>query len=261
MLMNKLKLSDRRFLEEIFDMGGGYVLNFSDRTFAEFFENELSINIDDPKYRSNGTSKAKRLRAFLQIESEAVVAKALRALWDHREAIREPSDAQDEKARHQKEHFFDIVHLIEGAASTARTDAIEKFAENETLEELISAIERDIRADKPAAALDRLHTYCMKKFAYVLDQKGIKFDKDAPLQSRAGKYIKALESEGSIRDISLKIMKSSISIFDSFNSIRNNDSFAHDNEIVDRVEARFIFDAVTNILRFMKGFETSRFGQ
>jgi len=156
MLMNKLKLSDRRFLEEIFAMGSGYVLNFSDRTFAEFFENELSINIDDPKYRSNGTSKAKRLRAFLQIESEAVVAKALRALWDHREAIREPFDAQDEKARHQKDRFFDIVHLIEGAASTARTDAIEKFAENETLEELISAIERDIRADKPAAALDRL---------------------------------------------------------------------------------------------------------
>ena len=101
----------------------------------------------------------------------------------------------------------------------------------------------------------------MKKFAFVLDQKEIAFDKDAPLHSRAGKYIKALESEGRVRDISLKIMKSSISIFDSFNSIRNNDSLAHDNEIVDKVEARFIFDAITNILRFMKGFETNRFGQ
>jgi hypothetical protein len=30
---------------------------------------------------------------------------------------------------------------------------------------------------------------------------------------------------------------------------------------VDKVEARFIFDAITNILRFMKGFETNRFGQ
>ncbi len=204
--MTKLKLSDRRFLEEVFEMGSGYVLNFSDRTFAEFFENELSVNIDDPKYRLNGVSKAKRLRAFLQIETEAVVAKALRALWEYRDAVRGPFDGQGETARTQKDRFFAIIHSIEGAVSTACTDAIEKFAENQTLEELISAIERDIRADKPAAALDRLHTYCMKKFAYVLDQKGITVDKDAPLQSRAGRYIKALESEGAVRDISLKIM-------------------------------------------------------
>lgn len=242
-------------------MGGGYVLNFSDRTFAEFFEDELSVNIDDPKYQRNGTSKAKRLRAYLEIESEAVVAKTLRALWVHRESVRGPFDGKDEALRRQKERFFEIVHSIEGAMSTARTDAIEKFAENQTLEELISGIERDTRANKPEAALDRLHTYCMKKFAYVLGQKGVAFDKDAPLQSRVGKYIKALESEGRVRDISLKIMKSSISIFDSFNNVRNNDSFAHDNEIVDEVEARFIFDAITNILRFMKRFETNRFGQ
>lgn len=197
----------------------------------------------------------------MEIESEAVVAKALRALWEYRDSLREPSDEQKETVRQQKDRFFGIVHSIEGAMSIARTDVIEKFAENQTLEELISAIERDTQANKPEAALDRLHTYCMKKFAFVLDQKGIAFDKDAPLQNRAGKYIKVLESEGRVRDISLKILKSSISIFDSFNSIRNNDSFAHDNEIVDKVESRFIFDAITNILRFMKGFETNRFGQ
>lgn len=194
-LMTKLRLSDRRFLEEVLEMGGGYVLNFSDRTFAEFFEDELSVNIDDPKYQRNGTSKAKRLRAYLEIESEAVVAKTLRALWVHRESVRGPFDGKDEALRRQKERFFEIVHSIEGAMSTARTDAIEKFAENQTLEELISGIERDTRANKPEAALDRLHTYCMKKFAYVLGQKGVAFDKDAPLQSRVGKYIKALESE------------------------------------------------------------------
>jgi Abortive infection C-terminus len=259
--MSRLRQKDRNFLDEVFEMGSGYVLNFSDRTFAEFFESELSVDIDDPKYRSNGSSKGKRLRAFLQIESEALVAKALRALWEYRDDVRGPFDTQDETVRHQKDRFFNIVHSIEGAVSLARTDAIDKFADNQTLEELISAIKRDIQANKPEAALDRLHTYCMKKFAYFLDQKGIAFDKDAPLQSRAGKYIKALEGEGRVRDISLKIMKSSISIFDSFNSIRNNESFAHDNEIVEKVEARFVFDAITNILRFMKGFEADRFGQ
>ena len=73
--MTKLRLSDRRFLEDVFELGSGYVLTFTDRTFAEFFENELSVNIDDRKYRLKGSSKGKRLRAFLEIESEAVVAK------------------------------------------------------------------------------------------------------------------------------------------------------------------------------------------
>jgi hypothetical protein len=259
--MTKLRLSDRRFLEDVFEMGSGYVLNFTDRTFAEFFENELSVNIDDPKYHLKGSSKGRRLLTFLEVESVVVVAKALRALWEYRDSFPGPTDEQKETARQQKDRFFGIIHSIEGAMSTARTDAIEKFEENQTLEELISAIERDIQANKPEAALDRLHTYCMKKFAFVLDQKGIGFDKDAPLQNRAGKYVQTLESEGRVRDISLKILKSSISIFDGFNSIRNNDSFAHDNEIVDKVEARFIFNAITNILRFMKGFETNRFRQ
>ena len=78
--MTKLRLSDRRFLEDVFEMGSGYVLNFTDRTFAEFFENELSVNIDDPKYRLKGNSKGKRLRTFLEIESEPVITKSLRAL-------------------------------------------------------------------------------------------------------------------------------------------------------------------------------------
>jgi len=100
----------------------------------------------------------------------------------------------------------------------------------------------------------------MKKFAHLLDQHKVEFDKDEPLKSRAGKYFKAIQSEAKIRDISLKIMKSAISVFDSYNQIRNNESFAHDNELVDRSEARFIFDSITNILRFVKAFEAKRFG-
>ena len=160
-----------------------------------------------------------------------------------------------------RDRFFELLNSIEGNSELARTDAIDKFSENETLQELVLAIERDIQANKPEAALDRLHTYCMKKFAHLLliDTK-VEFDKDEPLQSRAGKYIKAIQSEAKIRDISLKIMKSAISVFDSYNQIRNNESFAHDNELVDRSEARFIFDSITTILRLIKAFEAKRFG-
>ena len=46
----KLKTSDIRFLDGVFESGGGYVLDFSNQTFAEFFEDELNINIDATRW-------------------------------------------------------------------------------------------------------------------------------------------------------------------------------------------------------------------
>ncbi|MEH0166694.1 restriction endonuclease [Roseateles microcysteis] len=84
----QIRSTDMLFLDDVFDMGGGYVLDFSDRTFAIFFAEELNIDIDDPVYARNGSSKAKRLRCFLQTANKAVVLQALKALWEYREAVR-----------------------------------------------------------------------------------------------------------------------------------------------------------------------------
>jgi hypothetical protein len=72
--------------------------------------------------------------------------------------------------------------------------------------------------------------------------------------------VRALESEQQLREITRRIVKSSISVFDAFNDIRNNQSFAHDNDLVDQAEARFIFDGVSAFLRFVKSIEAVRFG-
>ncbi len=55
---------DMPIIDRVFGMEGGFVLNFSDRTFAEFFHEELQVDIDDPRRAAQGKSKAKRLRSF-----------------------------------------------------------------------------------------------------------------------------------------------------------------------------------------------------
>jgi hypothetical protein len=55
-------------------------------------------------------------------------------------------------------------------------------------------------------------------------------------------------------------MRSTVEIFELFNNVRNNESLAHDNELVEPAEARFIFDAVVNLLRFLKAIEAEHFG-
>src|SRR3546814_7188937 len=74
-------------LDDAFDMHSGYVLNFSDRTMAEFFEDEFGVDIYQEKYGFDGTSKAKPLRAFIETEDEYTVAKVARTLWQHRENL------------------------------------------------------------------------------------------------------------------------------------------------------------------------------
>ncbi|QOF75373.1 restriction endonuclease (plasmid) [Aminobacter sp. SR38] len=60
------------------------MLDFSDKSFSEFFASELKVNIDDPKYAVNGGSKGKRLRYFLQHCDDATAVRTLAALWEHR---------------------------------------------------------------------------------------------------------------------------------------------------------------------------------
>lgn len=63
-------------------MSSGYVLNFSDRTFGEFVFEAVGIDIHEEKYASEGTSKAKKLRAFWKFGSDYIVGTLLLALID-----------------------------------------------------------------------------------------------------------------------------------------------------------------------------------
>lgn len=244
-------------------MTSGYVLDFSDRTIAEFFEDEFGIDFYDEKYSFNGTSKAKRLRAFIETEDSPVVSYVLRALWNHRVALPGYADATPEESAKEllkRDTFFAILRRIEGEQGAASTDALERFKTDYSLEELISAIERDITAGKAAAALDRMHTYCMKKFTHLLEERGLTCDRTEALHARVGRYVKRVEAERQLSEMSKRIIKSAISVFEQFNHVRNEQSLAHDNELIDAVEAKFIFESVSAILRFIKAVEAARFG-
>jgi hypothetical protein len=62
-------------------MESGYVLNFSDPTFGEFFGSH-KIQIHGDRYKKYGTSKAKKLRAFWDMEPDPLVGKILSELLD-----------------------------------------------------------------------------------------------------------------------------------------------------------------------------------
>ena len=83
--MSSLTDIEKRYFEKLFGMQSGYVLDYSDATFGEFF-NRHKVNIHGQKYQIYGTSKAKKMRAFWEQESDASVGKVLEELLDAYEA-------------------------------------------------------------------------------------------------------------------------------------------------------------------------------
>ena len=77
-IMANLNFNQKQLFEKLFQgNSAGYVLNFSDRTFSEFFK-DFRVDIDSQKYYKNGSSKMKRLRAFWEIENDKLVGNVLK---------------------------------------------------------------------------------------------------------------------------------------------------------------------------------------
>ena len=79
--MSSLTTVEKLYLEKILNMGGGYVLDFTDATFAELFK-RYRVNIHAHQYRTYGTSKAKKLRAFWEQAADALVGRVLSEMLD-----------------------------------------------------------------------------------------------------------------------------------------------------------------------------------
>ena len=81
----RVRSMDMPILDRVFGMEGGFVLDFSNRTFADFFREELDVDIDDPRWEAQGGSKAKRLRYYLRQADRQKALDTLNALWEYRE--------------------------------------------------------------------------------------------------------------------------------------------------------------------------------
>ena len=80
--MSSLKTLEKEPFEDLLRMSTGYVLHFTNATFASLFEESVGKDIYDDRYLKHGDSKAKRLRAFWETEDDEVVGKVLGELLD-----------------------------------------------------------------------------------------------------------------------------------------------------------------------------------
>lgn len=262
--MGELTRIEKIRLERVFEMGDGYVLDFSNRTFEDFFIESLGIEIYDDKYLNEYSgSKANRLREFWKKENNFLVGKCIIDLLEYRKAVDSRRIHNDESVTEEDvEACYKIGIRLRDEIGVAEVDAIQPIEDTRDYKLLADSIKDYIRKNQPEAGLDRLHTYIFRYIRTLCDRHGIEHEKKESLNAIFGKYVKWLEKVDKIdSEITVKILKYSISILDAFNHVRNNRSFAHANEsIITYSESILIFNNINSLIKFIQELE-GEFGE
>jgi len=164
----KLTTNEKEILEELFQMRGGYVLNFSDRTFGEFFQNDMALNIFDPKYMYASGSKANRLRGFWQVADDSLVSVSINHLLTY-------IDTQIAIGRLQSGQFSDtliqrarsIAARLSGVSSGKAADSTQKSHQPESAQAAVV----------DAAAVGHLRDSLMGLHTMPPQQRGFAFER------------------------------------------------------------------------------------
>jgi Abortive infection C-terminus len=249
--MAALSILEKRQLERLLQMGGGYVLNFSNRTFQEFVADSVSRDIYDARYAHGSGSKANLLRGFWKEEGSRMVGKLLANLLDYAESECGVScDDKDLQACRKT-----VARLLQ-ETPVPELDALKALSDERDFEVVAKAVREAIEANEPEAGLDRLHTFVIKYVRGLCERAGIAINREKALHSLFGEYVKYLQKKGVIEsEMTLRILKSSISMLEAFNDVRNNQSLAHDNPILNYEEALLIFNHVASSIRFMRSID------
>lgn len=247
--MSDLTYIDQRNFEKLFDMWTWYVLNFSNRTFWNSVVDSIWV---DP-YLWEYESKANLLRKILIEESNYKVWKLLLDLVEYFEV--EYWDQESVNIALLSKCREIAINLK--ANSKVSDLNISNFDNDKTLDLLLEEIKNSKDKEKPEMILDRLHTLATK-YIRKLSQKYLINADWKSLNAIFGLYIKELEKKWIIEsDITWLIVKSNISILEKFNHIRNNQSLAHDNEILNSNESTFIINNIINLLHFIELLESN----
>lgn len=254
-------------------MANGYVLDFSNKTFSEFFEDEFQIDIYDDVYGIEGESKAKRLRSFVKLSSPRQAARVLRALWEHKKSdVRrafsarlanpyvidevELLDAEMSIDAHEDEEFEVLVRAIERRDQDEVIDAASILATEFNLDTVRTDIERarnfvqDDPEDAITAACSLLESLC-RSILIELNEELPRDKSIQPLYRRTAKVLNLSAGREDIDDLVLddvrKVLSGLSTLVEGIGALRTHAGDAHGkNKGVKRVDARIARLAVNS---------------
>lgn len=256
--MASLTYQERALLEDLFEMSSGYVLDFSNSSFEDFVANTVGINIYYGEGYKEYCSKANKLRQLWNKESNYIIGILLGEMLSYYEGycIKENKELTEKEIKR--------INKIKDISSRLKEVGVGlnlPKSPDENIKVLMDDIEHALARNKPVLVLDRLHTFatnflrskCVSYNIAIINNQG----KYLPLQSLAGMLKKRYEKDDSFHSsFTLRAITNSISLFESYNHVRNNKSFAHVNEVLDTIEAQFVVEIMASVIKLIDKIET-----
>lgn len=152
--MAELTNLEKRQLERLLGMGSGYVLDFSNRTFAEFVMDSTGRDPYDARYDYGSGSKANRLRGFWEAEPNRVVGKLVSDMLEYARTL--PGEHEDALF----EQCGRAVARLMQDSPVQELNSLVALGNERDFEIVAKAVKDAIERDEPETGLDRLHTFC-----------------------------------------------------------------------------------------------------
>lgn len=251
--MSSFRYADRLKFEKLFNMGGGFVLDFKNKTFRDFFISTIDIDIYDGSIADSSLSKANLLRAFWTKADDkqiTIVNQELLKIW---------VDRTQEKSESDLSLYNECVLInkkLSGMTQVKNISALRSIDADENLDTIIEDIKHNIDNNKPELTLDRLHNYLVNYGRKLCDKHEIEHTGNSSLKSLFSLYNNWLHAHELLEsNMSSKIIGSIVKLFDDFNYVRNNESAAHPNPLLNKIESLFIVDTICSMIEFINKIE------
>ena len=257
--MANLSYREKTVLEELFGMSSGYVMDFSNNSFSQFVGDVINLDVyNSPGYEAY-TSKANKLRQIWNNEPDQLVGMLIEALLFHFEDMQLKHSRLTDYEQKKIDEMRIVANRLKGNTLQVNLPTNQE----ETLQTLLEDINSALARNKPELVLDRLHTFSTKMLRKICDDNNIKTADDKgnnyPLQRLAGMLRKKYEQDSLFQSsFALTAIQTSISLFDKYNAVRNNQSYAHDNNVLGTIEAEFAVKIMADLLCFIDKAESFR---
>lgn len=182
--MSTLSPNEKSKLEKLFEMEKGYVLDFSDPTFGNFFKDNFNINIHAEEYQSQGTSKANKLRVFWQVNPDYLVCVLIEKFIEQIEINQNNQSLISECKT--------IAKRLHSNLNLDHLKATDYFKKSEHLRLLINRMQESVNTDPTLAigtAKELIETCCKT----ILEEQEGKISNNSSIQELMKHTIKVLD--------------------------------------------------------------------
>lgn len=258
--LSNIEAKTKLILEELFDMNSGYVMNLSSTKFSDLIYDVTRIKIYDEKYNFRSGSKANRLRALWNIESNQNVAAinlTLLGYWEQQFRLSNPDEEKFYRYYNLKvDAAKQLALLSKDTRTNFNTSILESIKTEKDFQLLKNDIQRTLDNNEPQLALDRTHTLLVTYFRKLCTKHGIVYNEKETVDNLFSKYINHFNKlEYFESDMSIKILRLPSQALEKYNNVRNNKSFAHSNNILKYSESNLIIEFVFLVLKFVVNLE------